>query len=72
MVKIVRETNNTYCIIDYIYINDKLIGTQSNTIGKNKYKAKTYKRYGKVYEVDKWEQIGNFRKNKTKKHHDNN
>ena len=57
MVKIVRETNNTYCIIDYIYIDDKLIGTQSNTINKNRFGVKQYKRNGKVLKVSQWERM---------------
>ena len=56
MVKIIRQTNNTYCVIDYIYINNSLIGTQSNTINKNRFGAKEYKRNGyNNLTVNKWE-----------------
>ena len=55
MVKIIRQTNNTYCIIDYIYINNSLIGTQSNTINKNRFGAKEYKRNGNTLNVTQWE-----------------
>lgn len=55
MVKIIRQTNNTYCIIDYIYIDNSLIGTQSNTINKNRFGAKEYKRNGKTLNVTLWE-----------------
>ena len=55
MVKIIRQTNNTYCVIDYIYIDNSLIGTQSNTINKNRFGAKEYKRNGKTLNVTLWE-----------------
>ena len=60
MVKIIRQTNNTYCVIDYIYIDNSLIGTQSNTINKNRFGAKEYRtqflqRNGKTLNVTLWE-----------------
>ena len=56
MVKVIRQTNSTYCVIDCIYINNSLIGTQSNTINKNRFGTKEYKRNGyKNLNVTLWE-----------------
>jgi len=55
MIKIVRNRHNSYCIYDYIFENDKQIGTQSNLLSKNKFKAKQYNFNGKILNVDAWE-----------------
>lgn len=59
MIKIKRQIVNTYCVIDYIYKNESLIGTQGNLLSINRYNSKSYI-YGKqVFEDVNWERLKN-------------
>lgn len=55
MTTILRTVKNTYCVIDTIYINGKLIGEQGNLTNRNRYGAKQYNYQGKILNVDLWE-----------------
>lgn len=55
MIKIVRNKHNTYCIYDYIFKDGIQIGTQSNLLSKNRFKAKQYNFNGTILNVNSWE-----------------
>jgi len=57
MVKVIRQTNSTYCVIDYIYIDDKYKFMQSNSSSRNRFGAKKYKTNGKILNIDLWERM---------------
>lgn len=57
MVKIIRQTNSTYCETDYIYIDNNYKFMQSNSSSKNRYGAKKYKTNGKILNIDLWERM---------------
>lgn len=57
MIKITRQIVNTYCVIDYIYKNRNLIGTQGNLMSKNRFGSKQYTYGRQVFKVSKWERF---------------
>ena len=59
MITIKRQRVNTYCVIDYIYKNGSLIGTQGNLLSINRYNAKSYTYSRQIFEGVKWEHIRN-------------
>jgi hypothetical protein len=59
MVKIKRQTVNTYCVIDYSYKDESLIGTQGNLMGNNRYNAKSYIYGRQIFEDVNWERLKN-------------
>ena len=59
MIKIKRQIVNTYCVIDYIYKDNSLIGTQGNLMGNNRFNAKTYTYGRQKFEGVNWERIKN-------------
>lgn len=59
MIKIRRQTINTYCVIDYIYKDESLIGTQGNLMGINRYNAKSYIYGRQIFESVNWERLKN-------------
>lgn len=59
MIKIKRQIVNTYCVIDYIYKDNSLIGTQGNLMSINRYNAKDYKYNKQVFNNVSWERLKN-------------
>lgn len=59
MIKIKRQIVNTYCVIDYIYKDNSLIGTQGNLMSNNRYNAKEYKYNKQVFNNVSWERLKN-------------
>ena len=59
MIKIKRQRVNPYCVIDYIYKNGSLIGTQGNLMSNNKFNSKSYLYGRQILEGVKWEHIRN-------------
>lgn len=55
MIKIVRNKHNTYCVYDYVYKDNKLLGEQSNFMNQNRFGSKEYKYSGKILKVSLWE-----------------
>ena len=56
-VRIERRVKNSNCVEDFVYSNNKLIGTQGNLMSKNRKNSKNYNYFGQVFENVTWEYI---------------